>query len=154
MVDRGATVRNVLSLCAVLFSLGLIALIAALTISESAKVSAVLASIGASPRMRRSQAAATTGAVAAIASMAAAPVGIVIAAVANNGTPLRPPFVLLGAMLLGLVFVAGFAGALFTRNAPSVFQQRAFLVSQSYPWLTRVDRAEQAIQLVGPSRRQ
>jgi hypothetical protein len=124
-VDKGATVRNVLSLVAVLFSLGLIALIAALTISESAKVSAVLASIGASPRMRRSQAAATTGAVAAIASIAAAPVGIVIAAVVNKDTPLRPPFVLLTAMLFGLVIVAGFAGALFTRNAPSIVRRRA-----------------------------
>ncbi len=118
--DKGATVRNVLSLAAVLFSLGLIALIAALTIAESARVSAVLASIGASPRMRRSQAAATTGAVAAVACLAAAPVGVVIAAVANNETPFQPPFGLLAAMLLGLVLVAGFAGALFTRNAPSV----------------------------------
>jgi putative ABC transport system permease protein len=124
--DKGATVRNVLSLAAVLFSLGLIALIAALTIAESAKVSAVLASIGASPRMRRSQGAATTGAVAAIASISAAPVGIVIAAVANNGTPLRPPYVLLAAMLLGLVVVAGFAGALCTRSAPSMVRRRAF----------------------------
>ena len=122
--DKGATVRNVLSLFAVLFSLGLIALITALTIAESAKVSAVLASIGASPRMRRSQAATTTGAVAAIASVAAAPVGVVLAAVANEGTPLHPPFSLLGAMLLGLVIVAAFAGALFTRNAPSVVRQR------------------------------
>jgi putative ABC transport system permease protein len=123
--DKGATVRNVLSLFAVLFSLGLIALIAALTISESAKVSAVLASIGASPRMRRSQAATTTGAVAAIASIAATPVGIVLAAVANEGTPLSPPFGLLGGMLFGLVAVAGLSGALFTRNAPSVVRQRA-----------------------------
>lgn len=111
-------------MCAVLFSLGLIALIAALTISESSTVSAVLASIGASPRMRRSQAATTTGAVAAIASVAAAPVGVVLAAVANEGTPLHPPFSLLGAMLLGLVIVAAFAGALFTRNALSVVRQR------------------------------
>ncbi len=122
--DTEATVRNVLTLCAVLFSLGLIALIAALTISESSKVSAVLASIGASPRMRRSQAAATTGAVAAIASIAAAPVGVVIASVANNETPSRPPYGLLAAMLAGLVIVAGLAGALFTRNAPSVVRQR------------------------------
>jgi putative ABC transport system permease protein len=123
--DKGATVRNVLSLFAVLFALGLIALITALTIAESAKVSAVLASIGASPRMRRSQAATTTGAVAAIASIAAAPVGVVLAAVANQGKPLHPPFELLGGMLLGLVITAGLAGALFTRNAPSVVRQRA-----------------------------
>lgn len=123
--DKGATVRNALSLVAVLFSLGLIALIAALTISESTKVSAVLASIGASPRMRRSQAAATTGAVAVIACLAAAPVGIVLAAVASNETPLSPPYGLLGSMLLGLVVVAGLSGALFTRNAPSVVRQRA-----------------------------
>jgi putative ABC transport system permease protein len=123
--DKGATVRNVLSLFAVLFSLGLIALITALTIAESAKVSAVLASIGASPRMRRSQAATTTGAVAAIASIAAAPVGVALAAVANEGKPLHPPFEHLGGMLLGLVITAGLAGALFTRNAPSVVRQRA-----------------------------
>jgi putative ABC transport system permease protein len=123
--DKGATVRNVLSLAAVLFSLGLIALITALTISESAKVSAVLASIGASPRMRRSQAATTTGAVAAIASIAAAPVGIVLASVANEGKALHPPFGLLGGMLVSLVLIAGLAGALFTRNAPSVVRQGA-----------------------------
>jgi putative ABC transport system permease protein len=122
--DKGATVRNVLGLFAVLFSLGLIALITALTISESAKVSAVLASIGASPRMRRTQAATTTGAVAAVASIAAAPVGIVLASVANEGKPLSPPFGLLGGMLFGLVIVAGLVGALFTRNAPSVVRQR------------------------------
>lgn len=85
----------------------------------------MLASIGASPRMRRSQAAATTGAVAAIACLAAAPVGIVLAAVASNETPLSPPYGLLGSMLLGLVVVAGLSGALFTRNAPSVVRQRA-----------------------------
>jgi hypothetical protein len=75
--------------------------------------------------MRRSQAATTTGAVAAIACLAAAPVGVVIAAVANEGKPLHPPFGLLGAMLLGLVVIAGLSGALFTRNAPSVVRQRA-----------------------------
>jgi putative ABC transport system permease protein len=122
--DKGATVRNVLSLFAVLFSLGLIALITALTISESAKVSAVLASIGASPRIRRTQAATTTGAVAAVASIAAAPVGIVLAAVANEGKALRPPLGLLALMLLGLVVVAGLSGPLFTRNAPSIVRQR------------------------------
>ncbi len=48
-----------------------------------------------------------------------------LASVANNETPLRPPYGLLAAMLFGLVVVAGLSGALFTRNAPSVVRQRA-----------------------------
>ena len=75
--------------------------------------------------MRRSQAATITGAVAAIASIAAAPVGIVLAAVANEGKALHPPFGLLVGMLSGLVIVASLAGALFTRNAPTIDRQRA-----------------------------